>query len=218
MIKMKRFIEKIKSEKKTMFFFILLFLTINITVFSQNKIIYKYSSKIIFFDYPWLNGEAEINKKNILKNFIKVKLEEEKIDYVEPNSHELIVTAKLKSEHLIKKEYYNNIIKKILVEENNKIIKIIKSNFQKENQILNQIKIEQNDILKERLLNKRIKNKIIENMLAENNRYQEIKLAQFIEGDVIETYRASHVAIIFGSFLICLFLYITYIFVRIELK
>jgi hypothetical protein len=55
-------------------------------------------------------------------------------------------------------------------------------------------------------------------MLAENNRYQEIKLAQFIEGDVIETYRASHVAIIFGSFLICLFLYITYIFVRIEVK
>jgi hypothetical protein len=218
MIKIKKFIEKIKSEKKTLFFFLLLFLTINITVFSQNKIIYKYSSKIIFFDYPWLNGEGEINKKNILKNFIKVKLEEEKIDYAEPNSHELIITAILNEEYLIKKEYYNNIIKKIIVEENNKIIKIIMSNFQKENQILNQIKIEQDDRSKELLLNKRIKNKIIENMLAENNRYQEIKLAQFIEGDVIETYRASHVAIIFGSFLICLFLYITYIFVRIELK
>lgn len=218
MIKIKKFIEKLKSEKKTIFFFILLFLTINITVFSQNKIIYKYSSKIIFFDYPWLNGEAEINKKNILKNFVKVKFEEEKIDYAEPNSHELIITAILNEEHLIKKEYYNNIIKKILVEENNKIIKIIKSNFQKENQILNQIKIEQNDILKERLLNKRIKNKIIESMLVENNKNQEIKLGQFIEGNVIETYRASHVAIIFGSFLICLFLYITYIFVRIEIK
>ena len=218
MIKIKKFIEKLKSEKKTIFFFILLFLTINITVFSQNKIIYKYSSKIIFFEYPWLNGEAEINKKNILKNFVKVKFEEEKIDYAEPNSHELIITAILNEEHLIKKEYYNNIIKKILVEENNKIIKIIKSNFQKENQILNQIKIEQNDILKERLLNKRIKNKIIESMLVENNKNQEIKLGQFIEGKVIETYRASHVAIIFGSFLICLFLYITYIFVRIEIK
>jgi len=218
MIKIKKFIEKIKSEKKTLFFFLLLFLTINITVFSQNKIIYKYSSKIIFFDYPWLNGEGEINKKNILKNFIKVKLEEEKIDYAEPNSHELIITAILNEEYLIKKEYYNNIIKKITVEENNKIIRIIMSNFQKENQILNQIKIEQDDRSKELLLNKRIKNKIIESMILENNKNQEIKLGQFIEGNVIETYRASDVAIIFGSFLICLFLYITYIFVRIELK
>jgi hypothetical protein len=218
MIKINKFIEKIKSEKKTMFFFILLFLTINVTVFSQNKIIYKYSSKIIFFEYPWLNGEAEINKKNILKNFIKVRLEEEKIDYAEPNSHELIITAILKREHLIKKEYYNNIIKKILVDENSKIIKIIKSNFQIENQALNQIKIEQNDKLKESLLNKSIKNKIIGNIFLENNKNQEIKLAQFIEGNVIETYRASRVAIVFGSFLICLFLYITYIFVRIELK
>ena len=55
-------------------------------------------------------------------------------------------------------------------------------------------------------------------MLVENNKNQEIKLGQFIEGNVIETYRASHVAIIFGSFLICLFLYITYKFLRIEIK
>jgi hypothetical protein len=202
-----------------MFFFILLFLIINIVVFSQNKIIFKYSSKIIFYDYTWLNGEGKINKKNILKNFIKAKLDEKKIDYSELNNHELIITAILTKENLIKKEYYNDIIKEIVIDENNKIIEIIKSNFQKEIQILdNQIKQEEVDKLKLDLLDRIIKSKIIHYVIADSNKNQEIKLTQIIEGNVIETYRASSVAIAFGSFLICLFLYITYIFARIELK